>query len=187
MSGLRRAAEDIARTGIHPVLTAERLFAIERIAAELDALRVRGTEPWSDLLLRAREDLAALPDGALRRLIAGVWRDRAASGIVAALLAEALARRRRGCDRAIIESYLRAHPRDHPAFPALREAAALAAERHDWPLRTRGRRWLLWSEDAPERLRAAIAAGAPAEALLAEAGLTGVLRHGAFAASIHPA
>jgi hypothetical protein len=184
MTALRNAAEAIARTGTLPVLTAERLFASERVAAGLDAHRVPALEPWDELLARAGAELADLPDGALRRLIDGIWDTSAGGRLAAALPAEALARRRRGCDRAVIEAYLRHYPRGHPAFEALREAAAIAAERHDWRWRERGRRWQLWASDAPDLLRAEIARGTAIDSLLAEAGLIGTLAQGAFVSAV---
>ncbi|HEY0270530.1 MAG TPA: hypothetical protein VGC10_06035 [Sphingomonas sp.] len=187
MTGLRRAAETIARTGIHPVLTAERLFASERVAAGLDALRVAPFEPWDELVARALADISVLSAGELRRLIDGVWRDPAPGRLAIALAGAVLARGGRSGDRALIEAWLRHYPRDHGGFDALREAAATAAGRHDWAWRERGRRWRLWAEDAPALLRAAIADGGEADALLAEAGLTGTLAHGAFADAVRAA
>jgi hypothetical protein len=181
MTALRKAAEAIARTGIHQVLTAERLFASERVAAGLDALRVATIEPWDELAARAGADITALADGELRRLIDGIWHQPGGGRLAATSMAEAAVRRRRSCDRAVIEAYLRHYPQDHPAFGALRTAAEAAAIRHDWAWQERGRRWRLWEKDAPDLLRAAIAEGGDAGALLAEAGLVGALRDGAFA------
>jgi hypothetical protein len=181
---LRKAAEAIARTGTYPALTAERLFASERVAAGLDALRVAPFEPWEALVARAAADLPALSDGELRRLIDGIWHRPGPGRIAAPLIGEILTRWRRSGDRALIEAYLRHYPKDHPTFRVLREAAGFVAGRHDWPWRERGRRWRLWESDGPDALRAAIADGGEAEALLAEAGLNGSFAQGAFAQAV---
>lgn len=187
MTAFRKAAEAIARTGIHPVLTAERLFASERVAAGLDALRVTPFEPWELLIARAVPDLATLSDGELRRLIDGIWHRPGPGRIAAPVIGEILTRGRRNGDRALIEAYLRHYPTDHPTFRILRESAGFAAGRHDWPWRERGRRWRLWEADGPDALRAAIADGGEAEPLMADAGLSGALAQGAFAAAVRAA
>jgi hypothetical protein len=184
MTGLRKSAEAIARTGTHPALTAERLFATERVAAGLDALRVTPFEPWELLVARAMPELATLTDGELRRLIDGIWHRPGPGRAAAPIVGEALTRNRRNCDRALIDAYLRHWPKDHPTFRILRESAGFAAGRHDWPWRERGQRWRLWESDGPDALRAAIADGGDAGALLAEAGLAGALGDGAFAAAV---
>ena len=184
MTGLRRAADGIARTGTHPALTVERLFASERVAAGLDALRVAPFEPWDELAARAEIGLATVSNGELRRLADGIWHRPAPGRIAAPIVGEILARRRRSSDRAMIAAYLRHYPTDHPGFRMLREAAGLVAERHDWAWRKRGRRWRMWESDAPAALRAAIADGGDAGILCAEAGLIGALAQGAFAAIV---
>ena len=150
MSRLREVAVAFARTGAHPVLSVERLFAIERAAAGLEARRMKHAR-------RERPSVETL---------------------TASQIGHALACERRSADRAIVDAYLLRYPVDHPAFAALQAAAAVAADRHDWRWREAGRRWQLWS--GPDGLGDALRDHADPQALLREAGFVGRLAEGAF-------
>jgi len=148
---LREASAAIARTAAHPVLSVERLLATERVAAALEARRMKRA---------ARIDRLSL------------------DSLAGATVERALAAGRRSVDRAIVEAYLLHYPVDRPGFAALREAAAVAADRHDWRWREAGRRWRLW--EGPAGLAALLASASDPAALLREAGFVGRLADGAF-------
>ncbi len=178
MSALREASTASARMGAHPLLSVERLFASERIAAGLEARRIERVSVWDELVDRASAGPATLSPADLRRLLAGIWSERAHAGLAAPIVERAVAFGRRSVDRAILSAYLLDHPVDHRAFAALRAAAAVAADRHDWGWREAGRRWCLW--EGPDALGAAIREAAEPSALLREAGFVGRLADGAF-------
>lgn len=140
-----------ARTGAHPVLSAERLLATERVAAGLEARRIKNM---------ARIDRLS-PDT-----------------LTGASVERALTSGRRSVDRAIVEAYLLHYSVDRPGFAALQAAAAIAADRHDWRWRDAGRRWHLWS--GPHASGEALREHADPAALLREAGFVGRLADGAF-------
>ena len=179
MSRLRAASIALARTGGHPVLSVERLFAIERIAAGLEARRIPGGLGASDLIERAEDKgLSALSIADLRRLLRTIWTDRGRARLASALVERLAEDGRRSIDRAVIATYLGLYPVDHPAFGRLRGAAAAAADRHGWAWRAAGQTWRLWegSDTFGEALRAA----ADPAALLRDTGFVGPLANGAF-------
>jgi hypothetical protein len=85
----------------------------------------------------------------LRRLVGELWDDSRCDAIAPAVLDAAVTANAKSCDRAVLVAYLRHFPSAHPAFERLRAAAALTAERRDWPWRARGQRWRL---DAAQRI-----------------------------------
>ncbi len=87
----------------------------------------------------------------------------------------------RSADRAAIVAYLLGDPGN----AVRREAAALAAEGHDWAWRQRGRQWRLW--EGPDTLAAALRDASAAGGLLREAGLVGRLASGGFATAARAA
>jgi len=179
MSRLREASRALARTGAHPVLPVERLFAIERIAAGLETRRIARPAPWLDLADQARDDgLGSLPIADLRRLLRPIWADRAQTRLAGALVERLAEDARRSTDRALITSYLVAYPVDHPAFERLRAAAAAGADRHAWQWREAGRAWQLW--DGPAAFGKALKRAVDGQALLRDAGLVGSLADGGF-------
>lgn len=182
MSGLKDSAYGIASSGVFPALSSERLFAIEHVAAMLDRQQTQLPEPWAELIERVREEgVDILSDSDLRRALDRIWTDRTATALAAPLVAAAIARQRRSLDRALIHAYLSRYPTGHRAFETLREAAARAADRHDWRWRDRGRQFGLWEPDAAT-LALKLGAGMDRTMLLDQAGLTGTLAEGAFAA-----
>ena len=179
MSRLRDAALALARTGAHPVLPIERLFAIERIAAGLETRRTGTPTPWADLVERAEEKgLGALSIAELRRLLRGIWTDRSRVRLAGALVERLGWDEERSTDRALIASYLVAYPVDHPAFDRLRAVAAAGADRHAWRWRDSGSLYRLW--DGPATLGKALGQAEDPQALLRDAGLVGRLADGAF-------
>lgn len=98
--------------------------------------RVTGCPPWQ------------LPPRDVRRAIAPAWRSLGRHGPVPLewvqeLTRTALAFKRRAADRAIIHAWLEVFPACH-GRETLATAAREAAERHDWPHRTAGRKFALW-------------------------------------------
>lgn len=179
MSGLREVAAVSARRGAHPLLSVERLLASERVAAGIEARRIGRREAWDDLVARLPgASLAALPAADQRRLLLGIWTERSIASLAGGVVEQAAAGRRRSLDRAIVEAYLLRYPSDHPAFGALRAAAALAADRHDWRWREAGARWSLW--DGPAGLGDALRDTFDARRLLHETGFVGRLANGVF-------
>jgi hypothetical protein len=179
VSRLREASVAFARTGAYPLLSVERMFAVERVAAALEARRLGGVEPWPELIERATATgCAGLSASAVRRLLSGIWADRAQAQLASAIVGEAVAIERRSTDRTLIACYLRDYPVDHIAFAPLRDAAAIAAERHAWSWRDAGRRWRLW--EGPALLGEALRKAGDPQRLLHEAGFTGRLADGAF-------
>lgn len=175
MSRLRDSAHALSRMGMLPVLSTERLLMTERVSAHLDRRVVR-REAAPDLDALARpDDLSAMSDAELRRAVGAVWTMRVPEAVPAVVVAAALGRQRRSCDRAIVEAYLHHHPVDHPACETLRQAAATAAGRHAWRWRQIGEDHRLWDADAAARL----VGMAPAQI-----GLKGRLATGAFARAI---
>jgi hypothetical protein len=179
MSRLRDSSVAFARTGAHRLLSIERLFATERIAAGLEARRIGQAEPFAELVERtADKGVAGLSVADLRRLLAGIWTDRSRARLAGTIVDHALGVARRSVDRALVAAYLLDYPVDHSAFEALRAAAAVAAERHIWSWRDAGRAWRLW--DGPALLGDALRDADDATLLLREAGFVGRLVDGAF-------
>ena len=164
MSALREASVAFARKGAHPLLSVERLFATERAAAGLESRRIG----------LAERGLAT----ELRRRLGDIWGDRQNGRLANDLVERLIRRERRSADRALIAAYLLDYPVDHPAFPALREAVAIAADRHAWRWQEAGRRWRLW--EGPNSLGEALRVAPDPQALLREAGFVGRLAEGAF-------
>ncbi len=179
MNRLHDAADALARTGAYPLLSIERLFATERVAAALEARRMESRESWRERIERAAETgVASLPPADLRRLVSGIWTERAHARLAAPIVEAAATRGRRSLDRALIAAYLIEYPVDHAAFAPLRAAAAAAADRHAWRWRDAGATWRLW--EGPAMLGAALAEAGDPSALLRDAGLVGRLAGGAF-------
>lgn len=179
MSQLREAAQVAGRGAALPVLSQERLFAIEHVAARLD--RREGSEPPVPIRALPIAEVEALSPGALRRALDGMWSESISSGLRAAILKRAIERRSRSVDRAIIESYFLHYPANHADFSILRDSANVAAERHSWHWRNVGRRYRLWDADAADRCRADLLKSGQPDAFLQEMGLVGKLADGAFA------
>lgn len=179
MSRLRESALAAGRGAALPVLSQERLFAIEHVAAKLD--RREGSEPPVPIRALHIADVEALSPGALRRALDGMWSESISSGLRAAILKTAIERRSRSVDRAIIESYFLDYPASHADLSILRDAASVAAERHSWPWRNAGRRYRLWDADAADRCGADLRKSGQPDAFLRAMGLVGKLADGAFA------
>lgn len=179
MSALREASVAIARTAAFPVLSVERLFAAERVAAGLETRRIGLGRSLADIADRASDKgVAALAVADLRRLLAAVWTDRRYARFAEPVVERVLGLGRRSADRALIVAYLRDYPVDHPAFATLRDAVAVAAGRHDWRWREVGTQWTLW--EAPTALGEALRLAADPAALLRDAGFVGRLADGVF-------
>jgi hypothetical protein len=130
-----------------------------------------------------RFDPARLARRDLRRLVGEMWADPRCAHLAPAVLDTAVAGNAKSLDRAVLTAYLRHFPTGHAAFDRLRLASQLTAERRDWPWRTRGREWRLWSrQDGPARLARALLDHPDAAAVLRDAGLDGDLAQGAFVA-----
>lgn len=182
MSRLRDTIHDVARGGVLPVLSLERLFAIEHVAARLDRQANPAYPPASIAdLVETAGGVDALSTAELRRAVGAVWSVRVPAAMPARLLEALLARTRRSGDRAIIEAYLRHYPVAHAGFAALRRAAETAAERHDWRWRTAGREYHLWEADAVARCTAILREAERPDAVRGQMGLLGKRAEGAFA------
>ena len=113
----------------------------------------------------------------LRRALAPAWRsvDRTnpvALDWVLGITTEALLQERRPTDRAIVTTWLDVFPNGAGA-PRLAAAAAVAAERHDWPYRQAGRKYNLWDAgDAVAALGPALLAAEDPDDILRAAALT---------------
>lgn len=119
----------------------------------------------------------------LRRLVSELWNDPRCDAIAPAVIDATLAADAKSLDRALLTTYLRAFPTEHPAFSQLSTASAVGADRHDWPWRERGERWALWDRHkGPSRLAGALLSQPDARAVLSEAGLDGELELGEFVA-----
>ena len=185
MSRLRDSALAAGRGAALPVLSQERLFAVEHVAARLDRRAGSVARPLSVLALKPA-DIEALSPRELRHALGEMWAETVPPGLRAAILTAAIGRRSRNCDRAIIESYFMRYPADHTDFGSLRDAAKAAAERHAWHWRTVGRQYRLWDADAVDRCRAGLRASGQPGVLLRAIGLVGTLAGGAFATSLEP-
>jgi hypothetical protein len=118
----------------------------------------------------------------IRRAIADIWIDRSRDAQTVPLVGHGLRAKRKSYDRALLLAYLRRFDPDHPGFGQLATAAGVAAERHDWPWRQRGRDWALWQPDAgPRRLGEALVRAEDPARILAAAGLDGDLAQSGFA------
>jgi hypothetical protein len=179
VSALREASVALARKGGYPVLSIERLFAIERVAAGIEARRIPGGLGAAELIERAEDKgLGALSIADLRRLLRAIWADRGRARLASALVERLAEDGRRSVDRALIATYLGAYPADHPAFERLRAAAAAAADRHDWAWRAAGQTWRLW--EGIDTVGKALQTASDPVALLRDTGLVGHLANGAF-------
>lgn len=185
MNRLHESTQAIRGGVVWPVLSQERLFATEHVAAKLD---LRPSETACSVLAHTLLPgaVAGLSASDLRQALDDAWSGPVPPAVPAALLASALARNRRSCDRAVIEAYFMRYPASHAGFALLREAACTAAERHAWHWRVAGRRYRLWDADAADRCAAIHAAPDAARALLRELGLIGRLAQGGFAAILLP-
>lgn len=126
-------------------------------------------------------DPRQLPRRDLRRLVQDLWADPRCDAIAAPALTAALDIAAKSIDRAVVTAYLRHLPTAHPAFPALRKAVAVLAERHDWPWRERGRQWQLWDErNGPALLGRVLLDGNDPISTLRDAGFDGDLIQGAY-------
>jgi hypothetical protein len=189
VSGLRAAAARIARAPATPHPPASRKLATERVAAKLAALDASGgmmnaaVEEWEAVATRLdfnRLERARPRD--LRRAIADIWTDSTRDAQAAPVVGHGLAAGRKSFDRALLLAYLRRFDPDHPAFSRLAHAAGIAADRHDWPWRARGREWQLWDlARGPGRVGDALVRADDPAAVLGAAGLDGDLAQGGFA------
>ena len=126
-------------------------------------------------------DPRQLPRRDLRRLVQDMWADPRCDAIAAPALSAALASDAKSIDRVLVTAYLRHLPTGHPAFPALRDAVALLAERRDWPWRERGREWQLWDErNGPAVLGGVLLDTEDPVSMLRDAGFDGDLIQGAY-------
>lgn len=127
--------------------------------SEWEAGRSTGTESAAALISRMRIiDPTTLHRRDLRRTIHPGWAllDRGDDGNLAwllRLLDAAISLGRRPMDRAVVATWLDVFP-EGPGSEQLAAAAAMAANRHDWPYATAGQRFSLW-----ERVSAAAALG----------------------------
>ncbi len=178
----------LARLGSLPTPSRERQTRTEKVAA---ALAARGGTPggpsdrdesWEAVAQRIDfADLAAARPRDIRRAINAIWEDGERGAVAAPLVAYSLSEQRKTFDRELLLTYLRNFPWEHPAFETLSEAVGIAAERHNWPWRERGRRFNLWdSEEGPTALGDALLRAEQPLALLREAGLDGDLAAGTF-------
>lgn len=151
----------------------ERLTHTERAVAALPSgigLGQSEVEEERDTFLArvSAGPLEILRPSDMRWLLRTVWEDERHPDLARGALRAGLGRRRRTFDQSIIAGYLSHFPVAHPAFEELVAAARVAAERHDWAWRERGRVWDLWdSEAGPRRLGKALVDGksAPRESL----------------------
>jgi hypothetical protein len=183
MSRLRESALGAGRGAALPVLSLERLFAVEHVAARLDRRPGSSARSMSVLALKPAE-IGALSPRELRRALGEMWSEIVPSGLRAAILKTAIERCGRSCDRAIIESYFMRYPANHADFALLCDAAKTAAERHSWHWRAVGRQYRLWDADAVDRCGADLRASGQPDAFLRTIGLVGKLAEGAFATSL---
>lgn len=110
--------------------------------------------------------LTSLKPSEMRWLLRTVWADDEHVPLASEALSTGLSAGRRTFDQSIIGGYLSHFPVAHPAFGQLAAAVRVAAERHDWPWRERGRRWSLWEPlEGPARLGGAMLEGDQASAL----------------------
>lgn len=152
--------KDIASRGYQRV--PDRLTRTERAVAELPADIGLGDslaeEERETFLARvSAAPLEALRPSDMRWLLKTVWEDGRFPDLARGALRTGLGRRRRTFDQSIIAGYLSHYPVAHPAFDELVAAVRVAAERHDWAWRERGRTWNLWDPEAgPRQLGAAL-------------------------------
>ncbi|HZG46799.1 MAG TPA: EH signature domain-containing protein [Allosphingosinicella sp.] len=166
MTSLRGTIEQVAaRASRGYQRTPDRLTHTERAVATLPVdmgLGQLDEDEERDAFLErvSAVDLKNLSPRDMRWLLRTVWEVAEHPDLANTSLSVALSRRRRTFDQSIIAGYLTHFPTTHPAFDALVAAARVAAERHDWDWRERGRLWSLWEpEEGPRRLGRALVEG----------------------------
>lgn len=184
--------DTMARLVRHPSLptpSKDKMTRMEKVAGHLASSggsMGRGAldrdESWEAVAKRIDfEDLAAARPRDIRRALSDIWENKEWTAEAAPLVAHSLNERRKTYDRELVLAYLRRFPLEHRAFPALNTAASAAAERHDWPWRERGKKFLLWNADeGPGTIGKALLDADQPATVLRDAGLDGDLAAGLF-------
>ena len=150
------------------------LAALKRLELR-DCSLVSDMERDVDFLARVSSSPPSMLSTAeLRKTLPPAWRTIDRSNPVARdwlsdVTARALSIERRPTDRAIVTTWLDVFP-EGPGADQLAAAAAIAAERHDWPYKSAGRQFRLWNRaDAIGSLAASLLTSSPDDVLRAAA------------------